>query len=155
MAGVVGLINNRPSSLNLWRISSYRQFSVDSNAPFSFSTLNVSQLLSLAPCSIVLWQWENQAERNIGRRTPNWISKSQHKTLLGFIQLCRIPFSKLVLRVRIIPPRGHLPPLVTQPLGHIRSGAPWGAHLWLTALMRESHSGERKRIVFLQVFAIF
>ena len=26
MAGVVGLINSRPSSLNLWRISSYRRF---------------------------------------------------------------------------------------------------------------------------------
>ena len=71
MAGVVGLINNRPSSLILWRISSYRRFSVDSNAPFSFSILNVSQLLSLAPCSIVLLQWGNQAKRKICRRIPN------------------------------------------------------------------------------------
>ena len=65
-----------------------------------------------------------------------------------------ILFSELVLRVRIIPPRGHLPPLVTQPLGHIRSGASWGAHLWLTALLRESYPDERKRIVCLQLIAI-
>ena len=66
-----------------------------------------------------------------------------------------IPFSELVLRIWVVPPRGHLPPLVTQPLGHIRSRAPWRAHLWLTALMRKSYSDERKRIVFLQLFAIF
>ena len=149
MAGVVGLINSRPSSLNLWRISFYRQFSVDSNAPFSFSTLNVSQLLSLAPCSIVLWQWGNQAKKKDWEKNPILEFKIPKYKSTGIL------FSELVLRVRIVPPRGHLPPLVTQPLGHIRSGAPWRAHLWLTSLVRESYSDERKRIVFLKLFAIF
>ena len=65
----IGLFNNRPSSLSLWRISSYCQFSVDSNAPFSFSTLNVSQLLSLAPCSIVLWQWKTRQKERLGEES--------------------------------------------------------------------------------------
>ena len=75
----------------------------------------------------------------------------------GESQITGILFSELVLRVRIVPPRRHLPPLVTQPLGHIRTGAPWGAHLWLTALMRESYSDEREGIVyfnFLQSFKV-
>ena len=49
-----------------------------------------------------------------------------------------IPFSELVLRVRIIPSRGHLPPLVTQPLGHICSRASWGC----SSLAQGPYEGE-------------
>ena len=141
----VGLINNRPSSLILCR-----NFYV----PPIFSRFKCSFLIFNFEC-LPIAVFSALFHSSLAVRKPGKKKDWEKNPKLEF----KIPkyksgilFSELALRIRIIPPRRHLPPLVTQPLGHIRSGAPWRAHLWFTALLGESYSDERK--VFLQLLKV-